>query len=115
MYRDLDDVEHWWHEAEAGRYQKQLLPFHVAGIPTYTVVGERALGAVLTGELPCPTYPEGLAAAAGRRWHADASLTIGYARTALDPRADTTVALANGSRALIELAHSRAALESVGC
>ena len=34
-----------------------------------------------------------------------------YARTALDLRGDTTVAAANGSRALIELAHSRAALE----
>jgi len=33
MYRDLNDVEHWWREAEAGRYQKQLLPFHVARYP----------------------------------------------------------------------------------
>jgi len=86
MYRDLNDVEHWWREAEAGRYQKQLLPFHVAGIPTYTVVGELAVGVVLIGELPHPTYPEALAAAAGSRWHIDASLSISYARAALDSR-----------------------------
>ena len=30
MYRDLNDVEHWWKEAGSGRYEKQLLPFHVA-------------------------------------------------------------------------------------
>jgi hypothetical protein len=110
MYRDLNDVEHWCREAEAGRYEKQLLPFHVAGIPTYTVVGELAVGTVLIGQLPRPTYPDALAIAAGGRWHTDATLSIGYALKALEQRGDTTVALANGSRALIELAHSRAAL-----
>jgi len=34
LYRDLDDVEQWCREAEAGQYQKQILPFYVAGIPT---------------------------------------------------------------------------------
>src|SRR3954447_9951443 len=29
-YRDLDAVEHWWREAEAGRYQKELLLFYAA-------------------------------------------------------------------------------------
>jgi predicted nucleotidyltransferase len=110
MYRDLNDVEHWWHEAEAGRYEKQLLPFHVAGIPTYTVVGELAVGAVLSGELPRPTYPEALAVSAGSRWRIDATLSAGYARKAWEQRGDATVAIANGSRALLELAHSRAAL-----
>ena len=48
MYRDLNDVEHYWKEAGAGRYEKQLLPSTWPGIPTYTVVGELALGAVLS-------------------------------------------------------------------
>ena len=110
MYRDLDDVEHWWQEAEAGRYEKQLLPFHLAGIPTYTVVGELAVGTVLTGELPRPPYPDALAVSAGSRWRIDATLSAGYARKALELRGDAIVAVANGSRALLELAHSRAAL-----
>ena len=49
--------------------------------------------------------------AAEARWRADAVLSIGYARGALTQRGDATVAIAKGSRALIELAHSRAALD----
>ncbi len=109
-YRDLNEIEHWWAEAREGRYQKELLPFYVAGIPTYTVVGELALCAVLVGELPRPSYPDALVAAAGARWREDALLSVGYARAALENRGDTTVAVANGGRALIELAHSRAAV-----
>ncbi len=54
-YRDLDDVEHHWAEARQGRYEKQLLMFYLAGIPTYVVVGELALNRVLVGDLPCPS------------------------------------------------------------
>src|SRR5438445_1989767 len=71
-YRDLDEVEHWWAEAREGRFVKQLLLFYLAGIPTYTVVGELALNRVLVGELPKPEYPEALALEAERRWHRDA-------------------------------------------
>ena len=108
-YRDLDDVEHWWREAQQGRYQKQLLPFYAAGIPTYTVVAELAINSVLVGDLPRPAYPDTLAASAASRWREDALLSIGYARAALTHRGDVAVAVANGSRAVIELAHSRAA------
>ena len=110
-YRDLNDVEHWWQEAEAGRYEKEVLPFYVAGIPTYTVVAELAINSVLVGELPRPTYPDALMASAAARWREDALLSVGYARAALADRGDATVAIANGGRALIELAHSRAAHE----
>jgi predicted nucleotidyltransferase len=110
-YRDLNDVEHWWREADAGRYQKQLLPFYVAGIPTYTVVAELAVCSLLVGELARPTYPPALVSAATARWREDAQLSIRYARQALTHRGDATVAVANGSRALIELAHSRAATD----
>ncbi len=106
-YRDLNDVEHWWREAEAGRYEKELLLFYAAGIPTYTVVAELAINSVLVGELPRPAYPAALSRSAAARWREDAMMSIGYARTALTHRGD--VAVANGSRALIELAHSRAA------
>lgn len=108
-YRDLSDVQHWWGEAEQGRYEKELLAFYVAGIPTYTVVAELAINSVLVGDLPRPSYPDALAASAARRWREDASLSVGYARTALAHRGDLAVAMANGSRGLIELAHARAA------
>ena len=42
-YRDLNQVEHWCAEAEAGRFVKEHLLFYVAGIPTYVVMGELAL------------------------------------------------------------------------
>lgn len=108
-YRDLNDVEHWWREAQEGRYQKELLAFYVAGIPTYTVVAELAINSVLAGDLPRPTYPDALSTSAAARWREDAQMSVGYARTALTNRGDVTVAVGNASRALIELAHSRAA------
>lgn len=110
-YRDLNAVEYWWSEARAGRFKKELLLFYAAGIPTYSVIAELAINRVLIGELPHPTYPDSLAESAEARWTQDALLSIRYARKALDDRGDATVAVANGSRALIELAHARAAGE----
>jgi len=105
-YRDLDDVEHWCAEAQAGRFRKELLAFYVAGIPTYVVMAELALHLVLSGELPRPEYPELLAREAARRWRADARASLDYAEAALRRRADSTVALANVARGLIEGAHA---------
>jgi predicted nucleotidyltransferase len=108
-YRDLDEVEHWCAEARAGRFQKQLLLFYAAGIPTYVVMAELALNVVLAGDLPRPRYPDVLADEAGRRWLADAMASLGYAEGAVRARGDTTVALANAARGLIEGAHGRLA------
>jgi hypothetical protein len=105
-YRDLTNVEHWCAEAEAGRFKKELLLFYVAGIPTYVVMAELAINRVLSGHLPRVEYPDLLASEAGRRWHADAALSLDYAVVALERRTDPTVALANASRGLIEAAHS---------
>jgi predicted nucleotidyltransferase len=105
-YRDLDDVEHWCSEAAEGRFNKELLLFYVAGIPTYVVMAELAIDRVLAGNLPRPSYPGQLATEAGRRWHNDALASLGYASSALRSRDDFAVALANCSRGLIEAAHS---------
>jgi predicted nucleotidyltransferase len=105
-YRDLDQVEHWCAEAEAGRFQKELLMFYVAGIPTYVVMGELAINRVLAGTLPRPGYPEPLATSAGERWRKDATASLGYAGAALRSRRDVTVALSNAGRGLVEAAHS---------
>jgi predicted nucleotidyltransferase len=108
-YRDLDEVEHWCAEAREGRFRKELLMFYAAGIPTYVVMGELALNVVLAGQLPTHEYPDALAREASRRWRADARASLAYGEAALRHRADTTVALANAARGLIEAAHSRLA------
>ena len=108
-YRDLDEVEHWWDEAKAGRFQKQLLLFYLAGIPTYVVVAELALNRVLVGELPRPQYPAALAREAPPRWHRDALLTLSYAEAALRRRQDAVTAAGNLARAIVEESHARLA------
>jgi Polymerase beta, Nucleotidyltransferase len=110
-YRDLTEVQHWCAEAEAGRFNKELLLFYVAGIPTYVVMAELATNRVLAGNLPRPGYPDSLARAAGRRWHGDALASLNYAGSALRNRGDVAVALGNASRGLIEEAHSRLAYQ----
>jgi predicted nucleotidyltransferase len=81
-YRDLDVVEHELAEARAGRFRIEPLLFHLAGIPSYLVVGELALGRVLHGELPRPEYPAALRSAAPEVWWRTADLVFSYARTA---------------------------------
>ena len=107
-YRDLDEVEHHWAEAREGRFRIERLPFYLAGIPTYTVVGELALCRVLHGELPRPEYPPALAQSGQREWHAAALLSLdaaaGYA--AREMPVETVGSLA---RALLEEGHARAA------
>src|SRR4051812_16153678 len=52
LFRDLDRVEQWHAEAEAGRFEVLLQNGHRAGAPTYLPVGELAVARVLDGELP---------------------------------------------------------------
>ena len=108
-YRDLDKVEHWCAEAEEGRFAIEQLLFYVAGIPTYVVMGELALNQTLVGQLPVPAYPATLALSASQRWSGDATASLSYALAALTHSNDVTVALANGSRAILQAAHSRLA------
>lgn len=79
-YRDLDVVEHELAEARYGRFRVEPLMFHLAGIPTYLVVGELAIHRVLRGELPRPEYPEALRTTAARVWRENARLTLSYAQ-----------------------------------
>jgi predicted nucleotidyltransferase len=80
-YRDLDVVEHELAQARAGLFRVEPLPFHLAGVPSYLVVGELALSQVLRGELPRPEYPEALRATAPRLWWRTAEMVFNYART----------------------------------
>jgi predicted nucleotidyltransferase len=86
-YRDLEVVEHELRQARAGRFHIEQLQFHLAGIPSYLVVGELAINRVLRGSLPRPEYPAALRAAAPRVWAERARMTLEYARTGHAPSA----------------------------
>jgi hypothetical protein len=105
IYRDLTDVEHWIAEAEQGRFRVERLPFYLAGIPTYVVVGELAVNRVLVGDLPRPGYPRSLQAAARDWWHTTALLTVDYAQTAYAARGDPIGCAGALARAVVEAAH----------
>ncbi|EIV91354.1 nucleotidyltransferase domain-containing protein [Frankia sp. QA3] len=78
-YRDLDVVEEQLAKAERGEFHSEPLMFHLAGIPSYLVVGELAINRVLVGSLPRPGYPEALRLSAPRIWSDRAALTLSYA------------------------------------
>jgi hypothetical protein len=86
IYRDLDAVEHELAEARAGRFHREALLFHIAGIPSYLVVAELAVNRVLRGELPRPNYPDALRASAPPVWHDTAELLFDYVRANIAPR-----------------------------
>jgi hypothetical protein len=108
-FRDIVDVERRIGEAGKGEFAIEPLLFHLAGIPTYIVVAELALGKVISGSLPCPAYPEALKATASRVWQGRAELTLGYARKAYAERGDAVMTLGSIARGLLEAGHARLA------
>ena len=60
LYRDLDVVEHWIAEADAGRFEIDRVGGHIVGLPAYVLAGELALGTVLRGSLPRPSFSPAL-------------------------------------------------------
>ena len=112
-YRDLLDVERRIREAEKGEFAIEQLLFHLAGIPTYVVVAEVALGQVLIGSLPRPGYPEALKRSAFRTWQDRAELTLNYARKAYAERGHRAMTYGSVTRALLEAGHARLAREGM--
>lgn len=105
-YRDLDVVERELAEAEQGRFHWEPLLFHLAGIPSYLVVGELARHRVLRGDLPRPTYPEALRAAAPAVWREKAALTLDYALSAHAPSGRLAEVAATLVTAALQTAHA---------
>jgi hypothetical protein len=81
-YRELDVVRHWIGEAEAGNYDVDRVEGYVAGMATYVLAGELALGEVLAGDLPRPQFPDALRQVAPERWRAGAAFSLAVAETA---------------------------------
>jgi hypothetical protein len=82
LYRDLDVVQHWIDEAQAGSYDVDRVEGYVAGMATYLLAGELALAEVLAGDLPRPEFPDALRDVAPRRWQASAAFSLAIAETA---------------------------------
>jgi predicted nucleotidyltransferase len=108
LYRDLDLVEYWLAETEAGRFEVDQVGGHVAGLPTYVLAGELALGTVLRGALPRPTFPTALRRSAPPWWEGNAAFALavadGFARTG-----DATACAGLLARAVMAAAHARLA------
>jgi predicted nucleotidyltransferase len=111
-YRDLNLVDRHLEEARAGRFRIEPLMFHLAGIPTYLVVAELALGRVLHGELPRPTYPEALQRAAPPKWWDRAARTFDYAIDAHAPQGRLTECVGLLGQAVAQSAHAVLAARS---
>jgi hypothetical protein len=82
LYRDLDVVQHWLDEGEAGRYEVDQVEGYLAGMATYVLAGELALAELLAGELPRPGFPDALRQAAPGRWRRSAGFSLAIADTA---------------------------------
>lgn len=108
LYRDLDFVQHWIAEAEAGRFERDRVEGYLAGMATYVLVGELAVAEVLAGELPRPEFPDALRETAVRRWRASAAFSLGIAETAAD-RHDVVSCAGLLAKAAVEAAQARLA------
>ncbi len=88
-YRDLDVVEEQLARATRGEFHIEPLMFHLAGIPSYLVVGELAINRVLRGDLPAPEYPAALRRSAPPIWSDRAEMNLHYAKDAHAPSGRT--------------------------
>lgn len=106
-YRDLDTVERELGEAAAGRFRIEPLLFHLAGIPSYLVVAELAIGTVLRGRLRVPErYPEALRLNAPQVWWDTAELVFSYARVNHAPYGRLTQCVGLLAQAASQSAHA---------
>ena len=102
----MADVERVWREAKDGVFRIEPLKFHLAGIPTYILLAELALGRTVRGELPVPDYPEALRETGRRTWWSRAEALFGHAEQGAATNAMVPQALLITGEAAICAAHS---------
>jgi hypothetical protein len=108
IYRDLDEVLRWTAAAEAGQFEIHREVGYVAGIATYVLAGELALGRVLAGQLPRPAFPQMLRDTAPAAWFRIAGGALHFAEVYAS-RDDRTACLANLCQAVLATAQGRLA------
>jgi hypothetical protein len=108
IYRDLDEVLHWTAAAGQGEFEIQREVGYVAGIATYVLTGELALGKVLSGDLPRPRFPRRLRETAPAAWSRLAAGALHFADVHAG-RQDRVACLANLCQAVLAAAQGRLA------
>ncbi len=107
LLRDLDVVEHWMQQAQAGTYDVDALLGYVAGVPTYSLCAELASCRLLRGEIPAVgQFPPRLVAVAPPRWRFHRSFSLDYARMHA-ARGNVVGAIGQAAKAVMEEAHAR--------
>jgi hypothetical protein len=106
LLRDLDIVEHWSSRAEEGDYEVDGLLGYLAGIPTYTLLAERAVARLLCGSLaPAGPFPARLAETAPERWRFHSRFSLMHARMRA-VRNDHVGTIGQAAKAVVEHAHA---------
>ena len=108
IYRDLDEVLRWTAAAADGRFEIHREVGYVAGIATYVLAGELALGRVLAGDLPRPAFPPKLRETAPTAWFRLAAGALHFAEVYAG-RQDRVACLANLCQAVLAAAQGRLA------
>ncbi len=112
IYRDLDEVLRWTAAAADGRFEIRREVGYVAGIATYVLAGELALGQVLAGELPRPAFPPRLRQTAPAAWSRLAAGALSFAEVYAGRR-DRVACLANLCQAVLAAGQGRLAAAGV--
>jgi hypothetical protein len=105
-YRDMAVIERIQFHAEQGHFEIEPLLYHLAGIPTYILLGELALGRTLRGSLPSPRFPAELRPMAAHEWGWRASTLFEYAERYYLKRGQPFQALGMAAQAATCAAHS---------
>jgi hypothetical protein len=108
IYRDLDEVLRWTAAAGDGQFEIRREVGYVAGIATYVLAGELALGRVLAGDLPRPAFPPKLRETAPDAWFRLAAGAMSFADVYAG-RQDRVACLANLCQAVLAAAQGRLA------
>ena len=108
IYRDLDEVLRWTAAAREGRFEIDREVGYVAGMATYVLAGELALGRVLAGDLPRPGFPPKLRQTAPVAWIRLAAGALHFAEVHAGRR-DRVACLANLCQAVLAAAQGRLA------
>ncbi|MGI9600613.1 MAG: nucleotidyltransferase domain-containing protein [Acidimicrobiales bacterium] len=108
IYREISEVDRWIDAAAEGEWELSRVPGYLAGMPSYTLAAELALGQTLSGTVPSAEFTDALAGSAERRWRWEAEFALTHARFHLD-RTDHTLTRGFVVFALLALAHGRLA------
>ena len=108
IYRDLGEVLGWTAAAEAGQFEIHREVGYVAGIATYVLAGELALGRMLAGDLPRPRFPPNPRQTAPAAWFRLAAGALHFAEVHAGRR-DRVACLANLCQAVLAAAQGRLA------